>query len=107
MSMSDTSPGHGPRLGPKYTRDNSLHSNRIHTVGIVSMNAMQNDRLGGHQVFRLPQVCAVTGLCRSMVYQLEAQRRFPRRIKIGLRAVGWLEADIQVWISTRIRQSRR
>jgi len=71
------------------------------------MNATHIDQSAGHQVIRLPQVCAVTGLCRSMVYQLEAQRRFPRKIKIGLRAVGWLEADIQAWISTRIRQSRR
>ena len=38
-------------------------------MGFVFMNAMQIDRPGGHQVFRLPQVCAVTGLCRSMVYQ--------------------------------------
>jgi prophage regulatory protein len=107
MSLSDTSAGLGPRTGTRCMRDNSPHSDRIRTMGFVFMNAMQIDRPGGHQVFRLPQVCAVTGLCRSMVYQLEAQSRFPRRIKIGLRAVGWLEADIQAWISTRIRQSRR
>ena len=39
---------------------------------------------------------ASTSLCpdgampRSMVYQLEAAQRFPRRIKIGVRAVGWM-----------------
>jgi hypothetical protein len=38
------------------------------------------------QVLRLPQVCKVTGLCRSMIYQPEAEQRFPARIKIGLRA---------------------
>jgi len=32
------------------------------------------------QVLRLPQVCKATGLCRSMIYQLEAEDRFPRRI---------------------------
>jgi IS5 family transposase len=37
---------------------------------------------------QLPQVCEVTGLCRSMIYQLQADLRFPRRVKIGVRAVG-------------------
>ena len=58
------------------------------------------------QVLRLPQVCRVTGLCRSMIYQLEAERRFPCRIKIGVRAVGWIESEVQEWLSTRIELSR-
>ena len=58
------------------------------------------------QVLRLPQVCKVTGLCRSMIYQLEAERRFPCRIKIGLRAVGWIEGEVQGWLATRIERSR-
>ena len=33
------------------------------------------------QNLRLPQVCNVTGLRRSMIYQLEAEERFPKRIK--------------------------
>jgi predicted DNA-binding transcriptional regulator AlpA len=39
------------------------------------------------KILRLPQVCEVTGLCRSMIYQLEADLRFPQRVKIGVRAV--------------------
>jgi prophage regulatory protein len=58
------------------------------------------------QVLRLPQVCKVTGLCRSMIYQLEAERRFPRRIKLGLRAVGWIEGEVQEWLAVRIERSR-
>lgn len=45
------------------------------------------------QVLRLAQVTHMTGLCRSMIYQLESQQRFPHRIKIGARAVGWIEDD--------------
>lgn len=59
------------------------------------------------QVLRLPQVCKVTGLCRSMVYQLEAEQCFPRRIKIGARAVGWLEGEVQAWLAGRVQISRR
>jgi prophage regulatory protein len=58
------------------------------------------------QVLRLPQVCKVTGLCRSMIYRLEAERRFPRRIKISLRAVGWIESEVQEWLAIRIERSR-
>jgi prophage regulatory protein len=41
-----------------------------------------------------------------MVYQMEAEQRFPRRIKIGTRAVGWLEGEILSWLSARIESSR-
>ena len=58
------------------------------------------------QVLRLPEVRKVTGLCRSMIYQLEAERRFPRRIKIGARAVGWVEGEVRQWLVQRIEQSR-
>ncbi len=58
------------------------------------------------QILRLPQVCNVTGLCRSMIYRLEAEGRFPRRIKIGQRAVGWIEGEVQEWLAIRIERSR-
>jgi prophage regulatory protein len=58
------------------------------------------------QILRLPQVCKVTGLGRSMIYQLEAERRFPGRVRLGLRAVGWVESEIQHWLADRIDQHR-
>jgi prophage regulatory protein len=62
--------------------------------------------VGNQRVLRLPQVCAATGLRRSFIYQLQAQNRFPNRIKIGARAVGWLESEVQEWLIERIAQSR-
>ncbi|MGO8830732.1 MAG: helix-turn-helix transcriptional regulator [Steroidobacteraceae bacterium] len=58
------------------------------------------------QILRLPQVRARTGLCRTMIYQLEAQHQFPRRVKIGVRAVGWIEGEVQDWLTQRIERSR-
>ncbi len=58
------------------------------------------------QMLRLPDVCKVTGLRRSWIYQLEAEKRFPRRIKIGQRAVGWIEGEVQAWLLGRVEQSR-
>jgi prophage regulatory protein len=58
------------------------------------------------RVLRLKEVCQVTGLGRSFIYQLQAERRFPHSIKIGVRAVGWLESEVREWINSRIRVSR-
>jgi prophage regulatory protein len=41
-----------------------------------------------------------------MIYQLEAEHRFPKRIKIGIRAVGWIESEVQIWLARRIAASR-
>lgn len=59
------------------------------------------------QILRLPQVCKVTGLCRSVVYQLEAEDRFPKRVHLTARSVGWVENEIQNWLSQRIASSRQ
>ena len=55
---------------------------------------------------RLPQVCKMTGLRRSMIYQMQAEKRFPQRIKLTERAVGWLEREVQEWLAQRIEHSR-
>ena len=61
---------------------------------------------GSIKILSLPQVCEVTGLCRSMIYQLEADLRFPQRVKIGVRAVGWLDKEVNAWLDRRIAMSR-
>ncbi|MEJ0039854.1 MAG: AlpA family phage regulatory protein [Gammaproteobacteria bacterium] len=58
------------------------------------------------RVLRLPEVCEIIGLCRSSIYQMEAERRFPCRIKIGARSVGWIESEIQTWLRKRIEAGR-
>jgi prophage regulatory protein len=55
---------------------------------------------------RLPQVCKMTGLRRSMIYRMQAEKRFPQRIKLTERAVGWLEREVQEWLAQRIEHSR-
>jgi prophage regulatory protein len=58
------------------------------------------------QILRLPHVCKVTGLCRSTIYQLEAEQQFPHRIRLGVRSVGWVESEVQEWLANRIQRSR-
>ncbi|KXJ61610.1 MAG: hypothetical protein AXW14_08680 [Alteromonas sp. Nap_26] len=58
------------------------------------------------RILRLPEVKAKTGFGRSTIYApiyipRGANGKFPRSIRIGARAVGWLESDIDQWIETR------
>jgi prophage regulatory protein len=50
-------------------------------------------------------VIDLVGLRRAYIYKLQQEGRFPRRVKIGGRAVGWVEEDIQQWLSARVRES--
>jgi predicted DNA-binding transcriptional regulator AlpA len=38
---------------------------------------------------------------------MQAENRFPRRINIGVRAVGWPEDEVQDWLAKRIESSRQ
>lgn len=54
-----------------------------------------------NRILRVNDVMAVTGLPRSTIYAYRASGNFPRQVKLGPRAVGWLERDIQQWIDQR------
>ena len=59
------------------------------------------------QILRIRQVCQMTGLCASSVYQLESEDRFPKRVHLSARAVGWVEGEIQGWLAERVAGRRR
>jgi prophage regulatory protein len=58
------------------------------------------------RILRLPNVLNRTGLSRSTVYQWISEGRFPKPVSLGARAVGWVESDIEEWISRQIESSR-
>lgn len=53
------------------------------------------------RILRLPEVCKATGLGRAMIYRLQAERRFPKSLKITEHAVGWIESEVQTWLAER------
>jgi len=59
-----------------------------------------------HRVLRLPEIKAKTGLSRSTIYGLISRGRFPGSIALGPRAVGWIESEIDEWLTKRIEASR-
>lgn len=56
---------------------------------------------------RRPQVETRTGLKRSTIYQRIANGTFPEPIRIGPRAVAWLESDIAKWQAERVSAAGR
>lgn len=48
----------------------------------------------------------ITGLRRSSIYKFIDEGRFPKPIRIGPRAVAWLESDIAAWQQEQIKASR-
>jgi len=58
-------------------------------------------------VLRLPLVKARTGLSRRTIYLRIAEGSFPKPVSLGDRAVGWLESEIESWLSSRVEASRQ
>lgn len=59
-------------------------------------------------ILRRKQVESRTGLSRSTIYARIAEGSFPRPIDLGGgRAVGWVEAEIEAWLQSRIESSRK
>jgi prophage regulatory protein len=59
-------------------------------------------RQAARRTLRLPKVKERTGLKHSAIYEGIADGTFPKPVPIGLRAVGWLEDEIEAWIEERI-----
>ena len=52
-------------------------------------------------IIRSDGVQKLTGLSRSTLWRLERSKRFPRRFQVGDRAVGWLDSEVQDWITAK------
>jgi len=66
---------------------------------------LQHDQTGAPprppQILRLKEVLAVVRVGRSAIYSMMAAGTFPKSMKLGPRAVGWLADDVVAWIAQR------
>lgn len=60
-----------------------------------------------NNILRLPEVKIRVGLSRSSIYVAVSQGSFPKPIRLGARSVGWLEVEIEEWVSQKVELSRR
>lgn len=67
---------------------------------------MQNSQTT-QRAIRLPELKNQTGLSRSTIYDKlnpkspRYDSTFPLPKKLGSRAIGWIEAEVQAWIESR------
>ena len=59
------------------------------------------------RLLTLRDVMRMTALSRSAVYALMGQSRFPKPIRIGSRAVRWIEQEVLDFIASRPRAGQR
>lgn len=57
-------------------------------------------------LIRLPEVLKRTGFGKAWIYCLISEGRFPAPVKIGVRAVAFVESEVDEWIQSVIETSR-
>jgi prophage regulatory protein len=66
-------------------------------------------------ILRRKQVEVRTGLSRSTIYAKltynpkrpsDFDPIFPKPVSIGIKAIGWIEAEIEAWIAAQVRKCR-
>ena len=61
---------------------------------------------GFNKLIRLAEVQRRTGYSKAWIYRLLKEKRFPASVKIGTRAIAFVESEIDEWINQRIAESR-
>ncbi|MBK0001422.1 AlpA family transcriptional regulator [Erwinia sp. S38] len=57
-------------------------------------------------LIRFPEVQRRTGYSKAWIYRLMRQQRFPPAVKIGARAIAFIESEVDAWVKQRIAESR-
>ena len=52
-------------------------------------------------LLRMSAVTHMTGLCRSTIYSLVAQEKFPSPVRLAKRAIAWRRTDLERWTEAR------
>jgi prophage regulatory protein len=54
------------------------------------------------RLLRCREVEERTGLSRSTIWRLEHRSAFPKRIRVSVNVVAWLEDEVAAWIQSRV-----
>ena len=54
------------------------------------------------KIIKLPKVMEMTTFCRSTIYRLIDEGKFPKQIKLAERSSGWIKQEILDYLNTRI-----
>lgn len=59
------------------------------------------------KMFRIREVCEVTGLKPSTIYKLIRCRQFPKGIRLTQRSTGWPSTSVENWLQERINGGQK
>ena len=65
-----------------------------------------NARPAPIRILRLARVIDMTGLGKTKIYELQAKGRFPMSVRITTHSVGWVEHEVQAWLSGRLAERK-
>lgn len=54
------------------------------------------------RLIRLAEVISTSGLCRSEIYRLEGEGKFPKRVPLSKNTTAWDADEVQDWVRARI-----
>ena len=56
------------------------------------------------KLLKIDEVCALTRLGKTKVYQLIKEGNFPKQLYKGSKPVVWLESEVHEWINSRAEE---
>ena len=54
------------------------------------------------RIIRRHELTDKVGYCLAHIYRLEREGVFPQRVRLGRRAVGWVEEEVERWLRERV-----
>lgn len=58
------------------------------------------------KIYRIKEVCEITGLKPSTIYKLVREKAFPPSISLTARSTGWDSTSVHSWINARIKEAK-
>ena len=65
------------------------------------------ERNKARRFLRLPEVIERVGLRHTQIYALQKAGKFPKSVRVGERAVAWVEEEIEAFQEERIAERDR
>ncbi|KVS36284.1 transcriptional regulator [Burkholderia vietnamiensis] len=79
-------------------------SSQTHASATPTESAVAEPAPVEHRILRRAEVEAKTGFKRAHLYALMKQGKFPKAMRLGVRAIGWDSVEIDQWITDRLKE---
>ncbi|MCG9665955.1 AlpA family phage regulatory protein [Vibrio mediterranei] len=87
-----------PRLGKsRYYIEEQINNWLLAKINQRPTTKEYSGDVKDEQCIRMSELKAITGLSRSKIYALIADKNFPRQVAIGQRVSVWLKSEIDYW----------